>query len=620
MAAQKGQKDVALTEIHRALELAPNEAALHETLALLEAGDASQSPAVEAELKKSVELDPKSVNAKLLLAAYYLKNNRLQEAEHACWSAVATDPKNLGAREALVQVILREGDRPRAEQVLRQTSDELADNPQGVRILADYYVRTGQTDKAKAEFASLSQKYPKNLAVQEGYVRILLDLKDNATAQSVIAGMMKKQRQGSAGRGAERNCSARRRQGGGCGQCLAGSGQQCAQGRLDSVLAGQGGGGQGRQRSGGKELSPGGAIESARRAGAGGAGALRLAARRHRACWPTWRRRPSPPSRATPAAIMWRAAVELSHNTPDKAEDDLKTAISVAPQSAQAYLMLGELRFAQKKYPESNALLEQALQYDPNSIGAMRGLIRNDLFKKQPAQALERLNAQIAKSPRNSGFLDLLAQLQIQGKNLDQAAATSQKAMEINPEDGEAVSIYAALLMQNKQTANAIGVWEQWSKAHPNNAAVLAILGMLEESRNDRTKAEDYYKRALQIQPTQAIAANNLAYMMLENGENVDVALGLAQTARRGMPNSPNSADTLAWAYYHKGTYGFARDLLEEAVKIDPNSATKQYHLGMVYSKMMEKDNAAVHLKKAISLDPNSQAAKDARTALQGLG
>ena len=52
------------------------------------------------------------------------------------------------------------------------------------------------------------------------------------------------------------------------------------------------------------------------------------------------------------------------------------------------------------------------------------------------------------------------------------------------------------------------------------------------------------------------MAANNLAYLMLENGENVDVALTMAQTARRAMPDSPNSADTLAWAYYYKGTYG----------------------------------------------------------------
>jgi Tfp pilus assembly protein PilF len=85
------------------------------------------------------------------------------------------------------------------------------------------------------------------------------------------------------------------------------------------------------------------------------------------------------------------------------------------------------------------------------------------------------------------------------------------------------------------------------------------------------------------------------------------------------MPNSPSSADTLAWAYYYKGTYGFARDLLEEAVKTDPNNSTMQYHLGMVYAKMMDKSNAAIHLKKAISLAPDSPPAKDAKAALQGI-
>ena len=106
---------------------------------------------------------------------------------------------------------------------------------------------------------------------------------------------------------------------------------------------------------------------------------------------------------------------------------------------------------------------------------------------------------------------------------------------------------------------------------------------------------------------------------MLQNGENVDVALSLAQTARQVMPNSPSTADTLAWAYYFKGTYSFARDLLEDAVKTEPNSATMQYHLGMVYSKLKDRSNAAIHLKKAASLAPDSPIAKDARTALEGM-
>jgi Flp pilus assembly protein TadD len=194
--------------------------------------------------------------------------------------------------------------------------------------------------------------------------------------------------------------------------------------------------------------------------------------------------------------------------------------------------------------------------------------------------------------------------------------------MDVNPDDGEAVAIYAQLQVQRGQAANAVGAWEKWSSAHPSNAGALAILGTLEESRGNGSKAEDYYKKALAIQPTQPIAANNLAYRMLMNGGNVDMALALAQTARRdpNMRDSPSVADTLAWAYYSKGTYGFARDLLEEAVKAAPNNAEYQYHLGMVYAKLGDKSNATTHLKKAISLAPNSPDAKNAQTALQGLG
>jgi tetratricopeptide (TPR) repeat protein len=619
IAAKRGQRDVALAEVHRALELGPNEAALHETLALLEASDPTQTVSVEEELKKSMALDSTSVNAKLLLAAFYVKNNRLQDAEQICWSAVAADPKNLSARESLAQVILKQGNQPRAEQVLRQASDDLADNPQGVRMLADYYARSGQIDKAKAEFASLAQKYPKNLNVQEGYVRILLEVKDFTTAQTVVTGLMKKNSKDPQVAALNGIVLLNNGKPGDAVIALQDAANNTPKDSFIQFWLGKAALAKGdtglaeksfRQAA---QLQPPGLEaeeELARIAGQrGDMNLLSEVAEKTIASAPRFT-----------GGYLWRATVEVRHNSLDKAEADLQTAISNAPQSAQAYLMLGELRMAQKRYPEGAELLEKALQYDSNSMGALRGLAGYDLFQKKPAQAVARVNAQIAKSPNNSGFYDLLSQLQIQNKNFDEASATAQKAIQLNPNDGEAVAIYAELQVQRKQGASAIAAWEQWLKAHPNNPGVLAILGMLEESQGDKQKAEDYYKKALEVQPDQPVAANNLAYLMLQNGGNVDVALTLAQTARRGMPNSPNSADTLAWAYYNKGTYGFARDLLEDAVKVSPNSANMQYHLGMVYSKMRDKTNAALHLKKAISLAPGTQDAKDAQTALQGLG
>jgi len=619
IAAKRGQKDVALTEIRRALELDPNEAALHETFAMLEVGDSAQGSAVEAELKKSVALEPKSLNAKLLLAAYYVKNSRWAEAEQASRSAIATDPKNLSARESLAQVFLKQGNQAKAEDVLRQASNDLADNPQGVLMLANYYLESGQFDKARAEFAGLAAKYPKNLTVQEGYVRALLQVKDYATAQTVIAGLVKnngKDPQVTALNGVVLLINGKTNDALTALQNAANSAPKdaftqywlgrAALAKGDSSLAEE----SFRQAF---QLNPAGlnaqeelASMAAQR---GDMNLLAEVAEKAIAASPR-----------SPAGYVWRATVELNHNSPDKAETDLKTAMSVAPKNPEAYLALGQLRFAQKKYPEGAALLEQALQYDPNSVGALRGLVGYDLLRKQPDHALARLNAQIARSPKNSSLYDLLVQFQIESKNLDQAAATAQKSMQINPDDGDAVALYAQLQVQRGQTANAVTAWEQFSTAHPQNAHAFAILGVLEESRGDLRKAEAYYKKALQIQPREPVAANNLAYRMLQNGENVDVALTLAQTARQAMPNSTTTADTLAWAYYYKGTYGFARDLLEDAIKINPNSAAMQYHLGMVYSKLRDKNDAVIHLRKAMSLAPDSPTARDAQAALQGLG
>jgi len=90
----------------------------------------------------------------------------------------------------------------------------------------------------------------------------------------------------------------------------------------------------------------------------------------------------------------------------------------------------------------------------------------------------------------------------------------------------------------------------------------------------------------------------------------------LAQTARRGLPESTNTADTLAWAYYHAGTYASAKDLLEDAAKLDPGNASIHYHLGMTFIKLNEKPDAKVQLAKAASLAPNTPTAKKAGLAL----
>jgi Flp pilus assembly protein TadD len=100
----------------------------------------------------------------------------------------------------------------------------------------------------------------------------------------------------------------------------------------------------------------------------------------------------------------------------------------------------------------------------------------------------------------------------------------------------------------------------------------------------------------------------------------VDVALSHAQTARRALPTVPNVADTLGWAFYHKGTYALAIPLFKEALKSAPENPTYHFHIGMTYQKSGDKVNARIHLQRALDLKLEGELANRARQALNELG
>ena len=619
IAFRRGDRTTALEEMRRAIQLAPNRAEFHDSLALLLASDPATTAEAEAEFQKAIALDPKSTSARILLMAFYVKNNRLPDAEKAGWSAVAADPKDVTIRLDLAKVVLRMGDTARAEQILRQSSRDLASDPQGVRLLADYYTASGQYDKAKAEFARLVGLYPKNESLQKAYIRALIQANDLATARTAVAALMKKHSQ-------DPEVDALNGivliDAGKAGEAVNALQLAVKDSPQDPFL--QYWLGRAALANGDPDMAKSSFLEAQRLNPSMLAVEASLASV---ALQQGDTNLLSDVAEKTIAAVprfaggyVWRAIVEMRKNDIAKAESDLDTARSIAPRDASVYLQFAKLRFAQKRFPDGVALLEQALQYNPDSVEALRLLVDYDLYNKQPQKALDRVNQQIAARPQNSGFYDVLAILQIQSKNLDQAVATAQKAIQLNPADNEAVMLYSQVEMMRGQAANAIAVWQKWSSAHPSDAGALALLGTLEETTGNKVQAESYYRKSLEYQPHQPLAANNLAYLMLENGENTDVALSLAEIARQALPDSPSTADTLAWAYYYKGTYVFARDLLEEAVKAQPGDATMQYHLGMVYSKLKDKANAEMHLKKVISLAPNSPTARQAQAALTALG
>ena len=188
--------------------------------------------------------------------------------------------------------------------------------------------------------------------------------------------------------------------------------------------------------------------------------------------------------------------------------------------------------------------------------------------------------------------------------------------MELEPKNLSALVLRAQTRVTLGKLHDAIEDYKRASELAPRDVRLFVALGSLYEKSGDWQLARDTYQRALAIQADEPLASNNLAYILLEHGGDTNVALTLAQTARKGLPKLPYTADTLGWAYFHTGAYSAAAPLFEEAAKARPDRQTYHFHLGLTYQKLQDARRAKIELEKAISIDPNSPIADQARKAV----
>ena len=327
----------------------------------------------------------------------------------------------------------------------------------------------------------------------------------------------------------------------------------------------------------------------------------------------------------SPDGYALRAISAMNRGQVPQAEADISKAIDVAPQNPLGYVQMGNLRLLQRKFGEAETFYRLALDRDSSSADALKGLMNTYLAQKQTDKAVAAVNAQIAKVPNNSAFYDLLGTVLYNSKkDLNGAEAALQKSIALDKNNSDALLKLGRVQVARGSTDQAITTYQNSIQGNPRDTNFYILTGQLYESKQDWENAKKMYQKALEIAPDNPVASNNLAYVMLQTGGNLDVALSLAQTAHRGMPDLPNAADTLGWIYYQKGAYKSAIDLFQEALKLDeksksPENPTFHYHLGLAYQKTDQPALARQHLERVLKLDPNYSSAAEVKKALAQL-
>jgi tetratricopeptide (TPR) repeat protein len=618
IAARKGQPADALKLIQHALEIDPNRSEYHTTLALLESRQPDGGPKAEAELQTAIQKDGKNLTAHLVLASMLEKKGDAAGAEREVQEAIKISPKDLQARRDLAGVYLRAGNKQQAEQTLREASSELSDTAEGASVLSDYYLSRGDVAAAESAYADLVAKNPKSFELRFAYARILVINHEDAKAQTIADQLVKENAKSPEVQVLKASLLLNNHKVDEAAEVL----KKALKDSPDnlqllvayakvSTLRGDRATAESSLRDAAKIAPANLDVASGLAEVASAKGDNSMLAQIAES---TLLRNP-----AYPPAYLWRATAEANEKQYDKAKEDYHTVLQRSPNDVSAMLGLGQIAVVENHGPEGLALYQKALEIQPNSVAALDRIVSYYFGQKKRDLALAAVKDQVAKEPNNAAFLNTLAVVDLQMQDFAGARDAAQHAVQITPDNEVGIQALAQAEGALGDKDGAIAAWQKWLATHPNDAKADTMVAQLEDSKGDQQKAMDYYWKAVNLEPGQAMASNNLAYLMTERKMDLNIALRLAQDARNKLPDSPSTADTLAWVYYNKERYPTARDLLEEAVKSDPNSPEIQYHLGMTYQKLGDRTDADLHLKKAASLAPDSKAGKDAALALTQL-
>jgi tetratricopeptide (TPR) repeat protein len=227
--------------------------------------------------------------------------------------------------------------------------------------------------------------------------------------------------------------------------------------------------------------------------------------------------------------------------------------------------------------------------------------------------------------PDSSAFYDLLGTILFRAKkDFSSAESAFNKALQLDPKNVDARLKLAQVQTTTGRLDQAIATCQQGVQLQPRITDFYIVLADIYQAKGNSSLAQRSLEKVREIEPGNPTAARELANVLVDSGGNLDEALSLAQSAQRSTPNSPDAADTLGWVYYHKGEYPIAVSILQQALKLQQSqnaagSADIHYHLGLAYQKTSHPALARQHLEQALKIDPNYPAATDIRKQLATL-
>lgn len=274
------------------------------------------------------------------------------------------------------------------------------------------------------------------------------------------------------------------------------------------------------------------------------------------------------------------------------AREAFAAGIRLVPTDATAQLLLGRLLLDEKQPAEAAAHLAKACQLDPASANAFYVLsqAQAQLGDQNAAQETLKTFQQLKQKEKQTlaaddaayddgkvmrsvvaGFHTDAGTFFFQQRRADLAEAHLRQAMRINPNDIQPCEMLAGYYLRTGALPSAREMYENLTRLRPQQVAYHVNLGTVLLRLKEYPAAAEELKRALELDPKQPEALNNLARFYLGARRDLPEALALC---RRLIDLEPTAAnyDLLAQVCHANGQTNDARAASAKAVERDPNN------------------------------------------------
>lgn len=319
---------------------------------------------------------------------------------------------------------------------------------------------------------------------------------------------------------------------------------------------------------------------------------------------------------ASADAAYMEGQVHAANGNAERAVQSFQSALKLNPRASPAATAIAQIRLATGHPDEAIEWADRARTAEPRDLAARIVLTRALLRGGQLARAQQEAKA---LDPRLPAVQLVNAELDARSGALDKAERTLKHLVEADPSNLQALTALGQLHLQQGNLDAAREEFAHVADRGPDQAGVRTMMAMILQAQNRPADARREYEQVLAKNPRAGVAANNLAWMNLED-RRLDDALRYALIAKEELRRSPEVNDTLGWIYYQRNQAADAIAPLADSVEARPDNPLYRYHLGMAYLKTGSIVKAREHLDRALAATAPFPGRDEAMRAREQLG